>query len=45
MDWWFFREGTEAEARDYLARFLDEGAAWAEGLEPGADLRPPRCPR
>ena len=44
MDWWFFREGTEAEARDYLARFLDEGAAWAEGLEPGADLSPASVP-
>ena len=38
MDWWFFREGTEAEARDYLARFLDEGAAWAEGAGPAADF-------
>ena len=38
MDWWFFREGTEAEARDYLARFLDEGAASAEGLGAAADL-------
>jgi hypothetical protein len=27
VDWWFFAEGTEAEAREYLARFLDEGAA------------------
>jgi hypothetical protein len=44
MDWWFFREGTEAEARDYLARFLDEGAAWATGLEPGADLSPASVP-
>jgi hypothetical protein len=38
VDWWFFREGTEAEARDYLARFLDEGAAAAEGLGAAADL-------
>ena len=38
MDWWFFREGTEAEARDYLARFLDEGAAAAEGFGAAADL-------
>jgi hypothetical protein len=33
VDWWFFREGTEEEARDYLARFLEEGAAWAAGQE------------
>ena len=38
MDWWFFREGTEAEARDYLVRFLEEGAAWAEGAGPQADF-------
>jgi hypothetical protein len=36
MDWWFFREGTEDEARDYLARFIDEGAAAAFGEQ--ADL-------
>ena len=44
MDWWFFREGTEAEARDYLARFLEEGAAWADGLEPVADRSPASVP-
>jgi hypothetical protein len=44
MDWWFFREGTEPEARDYLARFIEEGAAWAESLEPGADLSPASVP-
>ena len=44
MAWWFFREGTEAEARDYLARFLEEGAAWAEGLEPVADRSPASVP-
>ena len=38
MDWWFFREGTEDEARDYLARFLDEGAAAAAGFGPAADF-------
>ena len=32
MDWWFFAEGTEADARDYLARFLDDGAAGVEAL-------------
>jgi len=26
MDWWFFAEGTEAEAREFLERFLDDGA-------------------
>ena len=29
LDWWVFAEGTEAEARDFLARFLDDGAAAA----------------
>jgi hypothetical protein len=38
MDWWFFREGTEDEAREYLARFLEEGAAAAEGFGAAADL-------
>ena len=37
MDWWFFAEGTEAEAREYLARFLDEGAAAVEGFGAEAD--------
>ena len=37
MDWWFFREGTEAEAREFLERFLDEGAAWAGGHVAAAD--------
>jgi hypothetical protein len=37
VDWWFFREGTEAEAREYLARFLDEGAAWVADNGAGAD--------
>jgi hypothetical protein len=27
VDWWFFAEGTEAEAREYLTRFLEQGAA------------------
>ena len=27
LDWWVFAEGTESEAREYLARFLEEGAA------------------
>ena len=36
MDWWFFAEGTEDEAREYLARFLEEGAA-ADGLGARAD--------
>jgi hypothetical protein len=40
VDWWFFREGTEDEARDYLARFLEEGAAWAQAIGPEADLSP-----
>jgi hypothetical protein len=30
LDWWIFAEGTEADARDYLARFLDDGAAGVE---------------
>ena len=38
MDWWFFREGTEAEAREYLARFLDEGAAAARRFGERADF-------
>jgi hypothetical protein len=38
VDWWFFREGTEDEAREYLARFLEEGVAWADGIGPQADL-------
>jgi hypothetical protein len=38
MDWWFFREGTEDEAREYLARFLDEGAAAAAGFGEAADF-------
>jgi hypothetical protein len=37
VDWWFFGEQTEAEAREYLARFLDDGAAWAAGNGAGAD--------
>jgi hypothetical protein len=37
MDWWFFREGTEEGAREYLARFLDEGAASAAGWGAAAD--------
>ena len=27
MDWWFFAEGTEDEAREFLERFLNDGAA------------------
>jgi len=27
VDWWFFAENTEAEAREFLARFLEDGAA------------------
>jgi hypothetical protein len=27
LDWWFFAEGTDEEAREYLGRFLEEGAA------------------
>ena len=38
MDWWFFREGTEAEAHEYLERFLDDGAAGIEAAGPKADL-------
>jgi hypothetical protein len=37
MDWWFLREGTEAEAREFLDRFLQEGAAWVEGNGAHAD--------
>ena len=37
MDWWFFREQTEDEAREYLARFLDEGAAAIAGFGEQAD--------
>jgi hypothetical protein len=44
VDWWFFREGTDDEAREYLARFLDEGASWAEGIGPEADFSPPSVP-
>jgi hypothetical protein len=44
MDWWFFREGTEDEARDYLARFLEDGAAWAKGLGAEADFSPASVP-
>jgi hypothetical protein len=29
LDWWVFREGTEEESREYLARFLEQGAAAA----------------
>ena len=29
LDWWVFAEGTGFEAREYLARFLEEGAAAA----------------
>ena len=32
MDWWFLAEGTEGDAREYLARFLDEGAAAVAAL-------------
>jgi hypothetical protein len=38
VDWWFFAEGTEDEAREYLSRFLDEGTAAAEGFGPQADF-------
>jgi hypothetical protein len=44
VDWWFFREGTEAEARAFLERFLDEGAAWAEGAGAEADFSPASVP-
>jgi hypothetical protein len=44
VDWWFFREGTEDEAREYLARFLEEGAAWTEAIGPQADFSPPSVP-
>lgn len=37
MDWWFFREGTEEDAREYLARFLDDGAAGIQAAGPQAD--------
>jgi hypothetical protein len=37
VDWWFFREGTEAEAREFLDRFLDDGAAWIAGNGASAD--------
>ena len=36
MDWWFFAEGTEADARDFLARFLDDGAAGVEAARADA---------
>jgi hypothetical protein len=38
VDWWFFREGTEAEAHEYLERFLDDGAAGIEAAGPTADF-------
>jgi hypothetical protein len=47
LDWWFFAENTEAEAREFLARFLDDGAAGVEaeraaaqaaGVEPDYSL-------
>jgi hypothetical protein len=38
VDWWFFREGTEDEAREFLERFLDEGAAWVAGNGAHADF-------
>jgi len=38
VDWWFFREGTEAEALEYLERFLDDGAAGIAAAGPKADL-------
>jgi hypothetical protein len=38
VDWWFFREGTDAEAHEYLERFLDDGAAGIEGAGPRADF-------
>ena len=42
MDWWFFAEGTEAEAREFLERFLDDGAAVPRrfGAEAAARLQP-----
>ena len=42
MDWWFFAEGTEAEAREYLARFLDDGAV--DDYGPQADYSLPSVP-
>ena len=42
MDWWFFAEGTEAEAREYLARFLDDGAV--DDYGPKADYSLPSVP-
>ena len=36
MDWWFFAEGTEDEAREYLSRFLDDGAV--DDYGPQADF-------
>jgi hypothetical protein len=38
VDWWFFREGTKEEAREFLERFLEEGAAWAAGNGEQADF-------
>jgi hypothetical protein len=38
VDWWFFREGTEHEAREYLARFLEDGAAGVAAAGPAADF-------
>ena len=37
MDWWFLREGTDAEAREFLDRFLDDGAEWVAGNGATAD--------
>jgi len=47
VDWWFFAENTEAEAREFLAHFLEDGAAGIEaaraeaqaaGIEPDYSL-------
>jgi hypothetical protein len=38
VDWWFPREGTEAEAREFLERFLEDGAAWVAGNGAEADF-------
>jgi hypothetical protein len=37
VDWWFFAEQTEDEAREYLARFFEEGAAAIDALGDRAD--------
>ena len=42
MDWWFFAEGTEDEAREYLSRFLEDGAI--EDYGPQADFSLPSVP-